>query len=254
MTFAKSTEPVEYRIDDLAHAAKTTVRNVRSYQEKGLLPGPRREGRVALYDEMHLARLRLIGTLLERGYSLQNIAEMVGAWEKGHNLRELLQFETALTNPFFDEAPLPVTLAELIAMFGGNHVTALNAAVQSGLIEPHDGAFRAPSMRLLKAGAELYRAGVPVDAILAELKALRRDLDRLTTRFVGMVVEHVFAPRLASVPSGAEATKLTDAVYRLRPLAEVVVTTELSRALERQVHAQVGEQLGKLMERSSLKK
>ena len=61
------------------------------------------------------------------------------------------------------------------------------------------------SMRLLKAGAELYRAGVPIAAILTELKALRRDLDRLTTRFVGMVVEHVFAPRLASVPGGAEA-------------------------------------------------
>ena len=30
----------EYRIDDLARAAGTTARNVRAYQERGLLPPP----------------------------------------------------------------------------------------------------------------------------------------------------------------------------------------------------------------------
>ena len=49
----------DYRIDDLARAAGTTVRNVRAYQERGLLPPPRREGRVALYGDAHLARHRV---------------------------------------------------------------------------------------------------------------------------------------------------------------------------------------------------
>ena len=46
----------EYRIDDLARAAGTSVRNVRYYQDGGMLPPPRRQGRVALYSEAHLAR------------------------------------------------------------------------------------------------------------------------------------------------------------------------------------------------------
>lgn len=34
----------EYRIDELAHAAGTTSRNVRAYRERGLLPPPRKRG------------------------------------------------------------------------------------------------------------------------------------------------------------------------------------------------------------------
>ncbi|MDT7598572.1 MAG: hypothetical protein QOK26_649, partial [Pseudonocardiales bacterium] len=41
----------EYRIDELARFAGTTSRNVRAYQERGLLPPPRKEGRVGIYTE-----------------------------------------------------------------------------------------------------------------------------------------------------------------------------------------------------------
>src|SRR5947209_5281538 len=57
----------QYRVDDLARAAGTTVRNVRAYQERGLLDPPRREGRVAYFDDSHLARLKLITSMLDRG-------------------------------------------------------------------------------------------------------------------------------------------------------------------------------------------
>lgn len=250
----KPSTHTEYRIDDLARAARTTVRNVRSYQEKGLLPPPRRDGRAAVYDEAHLGRLRLIGALLERGYSLQNIAELIGAWENGQNLRDLLGLEAALTDPFSDEAPTFVSLQELNALFGAGNAGSLNAAVQAGLLEPFEGRFRTPSLRVLKVGAELARAGVPLPLIFQELKALRKDLDRMTARFVGLVVDHVFAPHLGAVPQGPEAKKLTDLVNRLRPLAEVVVTSELQRAMEKQVQTQVGEQLTKLLEKTRPKR
>jgi DNA-binding transcriptional MerR regulator len=83
----------EYRIDDLARAAGTTVRNVRVYQDRGLLPPPRREGRTGIYGEAHLARLRLIGQLLERGYTFAHIGEFLEAWQRGRNLTDLLGLE-----------------------------------------------------------------------------------------------------------------------------------------------------------------
>src|SRR3954471_18150654 len=46
-------------IDELARAGGSSVRNVRLYQERGLLPKPRRHGRRALYDKTHLDRLKL---------------------------------------------------------------------------------------------------------------------------------------------------------------------------------------------------
>src|SRR5687768_2206317 len=103
-------DPVaDYRIDDLAREAGATVRNVRAYQDRGLLPPPRREGRVGIYTDAHLARLRLIGQLLERGYTLANIAELVDAWERGHGLGDLLGLGAALAEPFSDEAPARLT-------------------------------------------------------------------------------------------------------------------------------------------------
>jgi len=84
---------VEYRIDELARLAGTTVRNVRAYQDRGLLPPPRRSGRVGLYTRQHLARLELITRLLERGYTLANIGELISAWEAGTDVAGLLGLE-----------------------------------------------------------------------------------------------------------------------------------------------------------------
>ena len=66
-----------YRIDELARVSGVTVRNIRYYQDRGMLPPPSREGRVALYGETHLARLRLITRLLERHYTTANIVELL---------------------------------------------------------------------------------------------------------------------------------------------------------------------------------
>ena len=41
-------EPVAYRVEELAAAAGVSVELLRSYQTKGLVDPPRRDGRVAL--------------------------------------------------------------------------------------------------------------------------------------------------------------------------------------------------------------
>ena len=45
----------EYRIDDLARAAGTSVRNVRVYQDRDLLAPPVRRGRTAIYGDTTLS-------------------------------------------------------------------------------------------------------------------------------------------------------------------------------------------------------
>src|SRR5437899_993755 len=107
----------EFRIDELAREAGTTVRNVRAYQDRGLLPPPRRSGRVGLYTDAHLARLRLIGHLLERGYTLANIDELVSAWERGQDIGELLGLEAALVQPWSDEVAGTITTEALNEIF-----------------------------------------------------------------------------------------------------------------------------------------
>ena len=103
----------EYRIGELAREAGISVRTLRYYQERKLLPPPRRQGRIGWYSQAHLNRLRVIGQLLARGHALGGIGELLSAWEQGYDLADLLGFERAMTAPWSDEIPVQVTVAEI---------------------------------------------------------------------------------------------------------------------------------------------
>ncbi len=81
------------RIEDLAADAGTTVRNIRVYQERGLLPPPERRGRTAYYGPEHKQRLLLILRLLDRGYTFATIEELLIAQRHGLTLTQLLEVE-----------------------------------------------------------------------------------------------------------------------------------------------------------------
>ena len=237
----------EYRIDELAQQSGTTVRNVRAYQDRGLLPPPRRVGRVAVYEDAHLARLRLVNHMLERGYTLANIAELVTGWEQGQNLGELLGLEVALTGPWSDEVPTSISAEGLAALFGDAEPRSLDTAIRLGIIEPDGERFRVNSPRWFQAGAALVAAGIPLDAVLANARALQRDMDRVAARFVELVTTHVFDPIGDRLPKN-DVPRLAELVQRLRPLAQMAVDAELARAMERQARAQLGDRLGRLLE------
>jgi DNA-binding transcriptional MerR regulator len=238
---------IEYRIDELAREAGTTVRNVRAYQDRGLLPPPRRSGRVGLYTDAHLARLRLIGQLLERGYTLGNIAELISAWERGQDIGELLGLEAALVEPWSDEVAMTIGLEDLNELFGEDD-DALRDAVKLGLLEPEDGErFRVPSPRLLHAGAELVAAGIPLDAVLNHAQQLARDTDRIAARFVGLVTANVIEPYGDRPFPKADVPRLAELLRRLRPLAESTVDAYLARAMEQRMARELGEHYDRLM-------
>ena len=146
----------EFTIDELSQTAGMTVRNVRAYQDKGLIPPPEIRGRTGIYSDAHLARLRVIGPLLARGYSLGNIAELIDAWEKGHDLRQLLGLEQAITSPWSEDVPAYYELSELMAFFPRQmSPEALAKAASLKLIMIDGPRFKVPSPRLFNAGVEL---------------------------------------------------------------------------------------------------
>lgn len=152
----------EYRMEELATAAGITVRTLRFYRERGLIPPPRREGRIAWYDEHHLARLRTIAALLERGHTLNGIADLTTAFESGRNVREVL----ALGSPT-EEEPVRLTPGELADHFAGE-VTAENlaAALDLGYLVTDGEEIIHISRRLLDVSAALVREGIPLAEVL----------------------------------------------------------------------------------------
>jgi DNA-binding transcriptional MerR regulator len=77
-------------IDELARRAGETTRNVRAYQARGLVHGPRLVGRVGDYDERHVNRLLTVQGLRDRGFSLAAIATLLTAHERGVALADVI--------------------------------------------------------------------------------------------------------------------------------------------------------------------
>jgi DNA-binding transcriptional MerR regulator len=231
----------EYRIGELARAAGITVRTLRYYQERKLLPPPRREGRIAWYSQAHLSRLRVIGQLLDRGHTLGGTGELLSAWEQGFDLAELLGFERAMTAPWSDEVLVPVTVDAISGLLGGQ-VTAeeLDEAVRLGYIEAHGGRVAHVSRRLLDVTTILVREGIPLRAILDAGRELQIGLDRLASLFVELVTSHV-VDRTSGPPPPREVARLTETVERLRPVARIVIDVEFARAMDRRARATYSE-------------
>lgn len=237
-----------FTIDELARRARTTVRNVRAYQDRKLVPPPVRRGRVGLYTSAHLVRLRLIGQLLERGYSLGNIGELVTAWESGRDLEQILGFEAAVAGPISVEEPAYISAAQLAAKFG-REPALLATALDIGLLERDGARYRVPSPRTFAAGVELVAAGIPARIALETLRTIRRDLEQLAARLVELVVDHLLGGRASNkLPPPSELRRLAETVWRIRPLASRVVDAELARALEGSARSVLGERLDRVIE------
>jgi DNA-binding transcriptional MerR regulator len=66
------------RIGELAARTGFSVRNIRFYEQRGLLPAPQRtEGGYRVYDQDAVARLRFVRSAQALGLSLAEIAEVL---------------------------------------------------------------------------------------------------------------------------------------------------------------------------------
>jgi DNA-binding transcriptional MerR regulator len=238
-----------YRIEDLAHHSGATVRTIRAYQDRGLLPRPERRGRANVYSDTHLARLRQIADLLDRGYTLASIKELLEAWDAGRGLGGVLGLVAEVDGPWTDEEAVRISRAELDERFGGHPDDAAVAdAVELGVLERVPGeveTYLVPSPQELSVAVELYGAGVPLSAIASHLRELRGQVEHIASRFLEFTTEHVFARYLGEhPPTDAEATEAASLVRRLRPLAQQSVDAELARAMRlfatRHLHRHLG--------------
>jgi DNA-binding transcriptional MerR regulator len=231
----------EYRIGELAREAGITVRTLRYYQERKLLAPPRRRGRMGWYSQAHLDRLRVIGQLLDRGHTLGGISELLSAWEHGYDLTDLLGFERAMTAPWSDEVPVPVTIADIgVRLKGQLTPELLEEAVRLGYIEVDGDRVTHVSRRLLDTTTHLVREGIPLPAILATGRELQAGLDKMASLLVELVITHVLG-RHSSVPRPADVARLAETIERLRPIARTVVDAEFGRAMDRRARVSYGE-------------
>ncbi len=230
-------------IDELAQAAGLTVRNVRNYQSRGLIPPPEVQGRVGYYSTEHTARLALIREMQAQGFNLTAISHMLeqasGASE------EVLGFTRSLMTPFETEAPEIIQRAELLERLGGSIDPKLVAkAQQLGLvISIAEDSFEVPSPTLLAAGERLVALGVPLDAALDTMDKLRRDTQRIAQTFVRIFLEHIWKPFDDAGRPESDWPKVRAALDQLRPLASEALTATFQPTMTKAVEVAFGKQV-----------
>jgi DNA-binding transcriptional MerR regulator len=236
-------------IDELARRSGVTSRNIRAYQTRGLLPPPRMDGRVGYYDAGHLSRLQYVASLQERGFSLAAIQCLLEAWEQGRGLTDVLGFEEALTAPWTDEKPERVSVARLLELFpeATEDPGLVTRAVELGLLVPAGEEFEAPSPLLLRVGAELVAAGVPLAAALDEYERLAADATRIAGRFVALFESNVWEPYVAAGMPPERLVEVTDALQRMRPTAGLAMEAALAHAMERAVAESTARQVARFL-------
>lgn len=230
----------EFDIDELARRAETTVRTVRMYQERGLLPAPLRRGRKAFYRLEHLTRLRLVQRLTDRGYSLAAVKDLVDAWDSQHGLGHVLGLEAAVVEPLYAEAPRRFTADELTAMFPGDEdLSGLGRALDIGLVVADGDTFVAPNPTMIVAGAALVAAGMSVHVTVDLAAATLDATDRLASQYVTAFLAHVWAPFENAGEPDTGVPAMAREIREKRALAVKAVASTMAQAMERHIDAAI---------------
>lgn len=247
-----ATDSGEYRIDDLARLAGTTTRNIRVYRDRGLLHPPLRVGRVALFNDTHLTRLRLITSLLDRGYTIAHVKEMLSAWEQGKDLGDMLGLESAIAGSWATEKPQRMPSAQARRMIDDD--AAFDRLVSLGIIRVEDDA-HATVVRptLVQAFTEIHRHGVTFNKLIDLHERVAPLLDQISAILVQAGLEEVvdkINPG-AAVPDDVEVAELITTLVRFRTQAVTAVGATLAFSIESQVESVVGQLLGDLVDKSA---
>src|SRR3954447_13905893 len=228
--------PEELTIDELARATGMTVRNIRAYQSRGLLPPPEVRARTGFYGPDHVSRLRLIAEMRAEGMNLRTIKRVLDV----PSAEGMLGFGHALLGAFDTEEPEIWTTADVEARFGPLDGKLVRKAEKLGILVPLTGdRFEVPSPTLMRAGADLLELGVPLEHSLAVADSVRRHTRSVAEAFVRLFNDQVLGTTDPKKHSPEDWQRFQDALEKLRPVAgdvvRVMFAQTMTRAVEREV-------------------
>jgi DNA-binding transcriptional MerR regulator len=220
---------VEYRVEELARRADTSVDTIRYYQAKGLLPPPRREGRVAWYDEAHVERLARIRSLAARGLTLATIARLLEG--------ELDAADEALAAAVASPAgEVELLTLEELAERTSIPLPLLQAVSREGLLvaRRQDGQswFTSEDVAIAAAGLKLLEAGLPLPEVLELARRHDTAMREVAERAVALFDDHIRQPlRTSGITDDEAARRLVEAFQALLPATVALVTHHFRRTL-----------------------
>ncbi|MGB1580402.1 MAG: MerR family transcriptional regulator, partial [Nevskiales bacterium] len=198
-----------------------------------------------------------IGQLLDRGYTLSNIGELLQAVEQGHDLNQLVGLEAAIASPWTGEKPKHFTLTQLSKLFrvklSIKSLGPLEEAIRLGIIERDGVRFRAPNPKLIYVASDLIKLGIPVEDLLEILRMMRGNVQRVADELVKRIVP-IFDSYGDDLPPPDDVPELAEVIWQLRPLAEAAMNIEAMRAVEKATNKFLGDRIAHVLESMQVSK
>jgi DNA-binding transcriptional MerR regulator len=263
---------MEMRVEQLARRCGVSVDTVRYYQNKALFDPPRREGRVAWYDDSHVERIERIRALQQRGFSLATIARLLSGdldradeallgalttWPEGSGGQR-----SDAAGSSCDPHPATYSLAEL-AVETGVPLALLKAVESEGLLIARNingvDQYTDEDVAASQAGLLLLEWGIPLSALLDLARRHHEATEEVAREAVSMFSTHVRGPlRSNQSPTdadtgatGPDVDRLLQAYAELLPAVNTLVGHHFTRTLIKVALDHVDE-VGSLEERRAV--
>ena len=223
-----ATPPELVTLDELTARVGMSVRNVRFYTSRGLVPPPIRRGRSGYYSADHVVRLELVRELQAHGFTLAAIERYMARVPAGAT-PETIALHRTLLAPWMAELPETVTRKELVRRAGrplsDDDLDTLNAL---GIVYPTKRGQYEVAGAHLSVGMALLDLGMPLETALAA-----QDIFAAHGRAVADELTELFRTQVwpAYKEAGASPEELRRVVEKFKPVTVAALVAAYESAV-----------------------
>jgi DNA-binding transcriptional MerR regulator len=203
-------------LEELTERVGMSVRNVRFYTTRGLVPPPIRRGRSGYYSADHVARLQLVQELQGHGFTLSAIERYVARIPVDASPEDIALHRTMLA-PWMADSWQECSRAELERQAGRRLTTAdLGTLEALGVLRPVARGRFGVSRSQLGVGLGLLDLGYPIEAARAAAEVYATH-----GRAIAEELYELFRTKVWPVykEQGVSPERIQEVVERLKPLS-----------------------------------
>jgi DNA-binding transcriptional MerR regulator len=223
-------------IDQLAGRTGVSVRTIRFYATKGLLPPPELRGRLGLYGAPHQTRLELVCELTAMGFTLAAIERFLSSLPTELDVEQLV-LQRALLAPWVPERLEEIDRAELDRRAGrGLEPGEVDSLEALGAVRRQpDGTLRVHGAASLTGALASLDLGLPPEVLARSNELIARHTAALADELMALFEREVLQPyRDRGRPVG-ERARLLELFTRLKPITVQGVVHAFGRAVNRAI-------------------
>jgi DNA-binding transcriptional MerR regulator len=214
-------------LPELTERLGLSVRTVRFYASRGLIPPPIRKGRAGYYDEGHVARLELVLELQSHGFTLAAIEKYVAGIADDATPDDIALARTMLA-PWQSDLPVEMSRQQLEAKAGrpltDEDIATLYAL---GVLRPRGSSYLVASNQVAS-GIRLLELGFPREVAADAASIYREHGEQMAKELFDML-----RAKLLPLYDDHSSEHLREVMERLKPLSVGGLVTAYEAAVAR---------------------